>query len=368
MKFNSALCLAALGFTLLPLPAAAFKLKPEGSFIERKLASRSQSYWEKLLAGSALKGIHKIGESVHEEITNRVLGCEGDGDICGAPDYEPKNAYVLAGVRWNDDPPFRFEKGQGNFGGCEPGSTVRLVTFPRCWANVFKDGEKRAGQDVALNADNAPLLVRSHFGDLQFLHAMANHDGESASVVRNRIITWAEFTWRTALGEFPLSTRVKDIPVPGIVEFFGTKGWSIQDLFALGNPHVRRPDNMSELAFGSLLHVIEDSFADGHVERAMPDGQEKCSETATGYTMPGKIKEFHSYVNQDSNRHGEEDARNAFSTNWSGPRPNVVDVGRTLNDYFVRHAPWSEVKPYIQCIFTLDTDARPASAGERYAR
>lgn len=368
MKLNLALCLTTLGVSLLPLPAAAFKLKPEGSFIERKLASRSQSYWEKLLSGSALNGIHKIGEPVHEEITNRVLGCEGDGDICGAPDYEPKNSYVLAGVRWNDDPPFRFEKDQGNFGGCEPGSTVRLVTFPRCWANVFKDGEKRAGQGKLLNGDNAPLLIRSHFGDLQFLHAMASRDGESPSVVRDRIIAWSEFTWRTALGEFSLSTRVKDIPVVGIAEFFGTKGWSIQDLFALGNPHVRKPENMSELAFGSLLHVVQDSFAGGHVERAMPDGQEKCSETANGYTMPGRIKEFHSYVNQDSTKHGDDDARNAFSVNWSGPRPNAVDVGRTLNDLFVRRAPWTEVKPYIQCIFTLDIDARSASAGERYVR
>jgi hypothetical protein len=368
MKFKLASYLSVLGITLLPPPAVAFKLKPEGSFIERKLANRSQSYWEKLLSGSALKGIDKIGESVHEEITNRVLGCEGDEDICAAPDYEPKNAYVLAGVRWNDDPPFRFEKDQGNFGGCEPGSTVRLVTFPRCWANVFKNGKKRAGRGEVLNADNAPLLVRSHFGDLQFLHAMANRDSESASDVRNRIIAWAEFTWRIALGEFSLSTRVKDVPVSGIVEFFGTKGWSIQDLFALGNPHVRKPENMSELAFGSLLHVVEDSFANGHVERAMPDGQEKCPEAANGYTMPGKIKEFHSYVNQDSSRHGDDDARNAFSANWSGPRPNVVDVGRTLNEFFVRRAPWNEVKPYIECIFTLDTDARPASAGARYIK
>lgn len=72
--------------------------------------------------------------------------------ICGSSDYEPKNAYVLAGVRWNDDPPFRFEKGQGNYGGCEAGATVRLVTFPRCWANVFKDGEKRAGNGETLDA------------------------------------------------------------------------------------------------------------------------------------------------------------------------------------------------------------------------
>lgn len=368
MKPNLVLRLALLGFVLLALPAEAYKLTPEGSFVERKLASRSQSYWEKILSNSALKGIHKIGESVHEEITNRILGCEGDGDVCGAPDYDPKNAYVLAGVRWNDDPPFRFEKGQGNFGGCEPGATVRLVTFPRCWANVFKYGENGAGHGEVFTAENAPLLVRSHFGDLQFLHAMATHDNENASVVRDRIITWAEFTWRTALGEFSLSTRVRDVPVGGIIEFFGTKGWSIQDLFALGNPHVRKPDNMSELAFGSLLHMVEDSFAEGHVERAMPNGQEKCAGTLNGYSMPGRVVEFHSYVQQDSSKHGDDDTRSAFSANWSGPRPNVVDVGRVLNDYFVRRASWNEVKPYIECIFALDKEVRPASAGERYTR
>ena len=357
-------------FTLLflSLSAEAFKLAPEGSFIERKLASRSQGAWEKVLSGFALKGIHKIGESVHEEITNRILGCEGDGDICGAPDYEPKNAYVLAGVRWNDDPPFRFEKGHGNYGGCEPGATVRLVTFPRCWANVFKDGEKRAAEGEALDASTAPLVVRSHFGDMQFLHAMASGNDESAAAVRERIIVWAEFTWRVALGEFPLSTRVRDVPVSGIIDWFGSKGWSIQDLFALGNPHIRKPDNMSEVAFGSLLHMVEDSFAGGHVERAMPDGNGKCVGTSPENPMPGQIVEFHSYGQQDSKRHGDDDARNAFSAHWSGARPNVVDVGRALNDHLVRRASWSEVKPYIECVFTLDKEARPASAGEKYAR
>lgn len=359
--------LAAIGLALLPLPAAAFKLTPEGSFIERKLASRSQSYWERLLAGTALSGIQKVGEAVHEEITNRILGCEGDADICGAPDYEPKNAYVLAGVRWNDDPPFRFEKNQGNFGGCEAGATIRLVTFPRCWANVFKDGEKRAERGDILDGDNAPLLVRSHFGDLQFLHAMANRDTEPAETVRKRILTWAEFAWRTSLGEFSLSARVRELPIEGIGEFFAGKGWSIQDLFALGNPHIRKLDNMTEVAFGSLLHVVEDSFAAGHVARSAPDGRH-CPDPAAAHAMPGRIVEFHSYVNQDADRHGASDTRQAFSAHWSGDRPNVVDVGRTLNDYFIRRAAWSEVKPYLECIFTLDDEVRPASAGDDYSR
>lgn len=368
MFMNHALRAILVGLIFLSLPAESFKLSPEGSFIERKLASRSQSAWEKIISNLALKGIHKIGEPVHEEITNRILGCEGDADICGAPDYEPKNAYVLAGVRWNDDPPFRFEKGHGNYSGCEPDTTVRLVTFPRCWANVFKDGKVRAGKGETLDANTAPLVLRSHFGDMQFLHSMASRDSEPAAVTRERIIMWAEFTWRVALGEYSLSTRVRDVPVNGLREFFGIKGWSIQDLFSLGNPHVRKPVNLSELAFGSLLHMVEDSFAGGHVERAIPDSQEKCVGTIREHSVPGRIVEFHSYGQQDSKKHGDDDARSAFSAHWSDTKPSVIEIGRTLNDYFVRRTPWNELKPYIECIFALDKDVRPASAGEKYAR
>ena len=346
--------------------AEAFKLSPEGSFIERKLASRTQGYWEKTLANYTLKGIHVIGGSVHEEITNRILGCEGDGDVCGDPEFDPMNAYVLAGVRWNDDPPFRFEKGHGNFGGCEPGATVRLVTFPRCWGSVFKDGEKNASRGKTLDAKTAPLLVRSHFGDMQFLHSMAARDNEPASDVRARIMAWAEFTWKIALNEVPLSTRVRDIPVSGFVELFGPKGWSVQDLFSLGNPHIRKPENMSAVAFGSLLHMVQDSFASGHVERASPDGREKCP-SPNEHLMPGRIVEFHSYGQQDAAKHGHADAREAFSAHWSSARPNIIDVGKVLHGYFLRRAEWVEVRPYLECLFVLDTEVRPASAGEAYS-
>jgi hypothetical protein len=46
----------------------------------------------------------------------------------------------------------------------------------------------------------------------------------------------------------------------------------------------------------------------------------------------------------------------------------VVDVGRALNEYFVGRAPWTEVKPYVECVFPLAKEVRPASAGAKYAR
>jgi hypothetical protein len=369
MKKSLQLCVIVVAVILTSFPAEAFKLSPEGSFIERKLASRPQSTWERTLSYLALKGIHKFGEPVHEEITNRILGCEGDADICGAPEYDPDNAYFLSGVRWNDDPPFRFEQGHGRFSGCEPGATIRLVTFPRCWANVFKDGETRAREGASFDAkSSAPLLLRSHFGDMQFLHSMACRDKEPAAVTREKILAWAEFTWRVGSGEFPLSTPVKDVPIRGLSDLFENKGWSILDLFSLGNPHVRKPGSMSKLAFGSLLHLVEDSFAGGHTERAVPDPQARCEGTMKEHPAPGRIKEFHFYGQQDPKKHDSGDTRSAFSAHWSGTRPNVIEVGRSLYQYYMEGEEWENVKPYIECIFALDREAPPASAGENYAR
>ena len=352
----------------LPSFAGAWQLSPEGSFIERKLASRSQNYFEKVLSSISLRGIAIVGNSGHEEITNRTLGCVGDADICGAPEYEPEFAYILAGVRWNDDPPFRFSTGQGNFSGCKVAQTVRLTTQPVCWANTFKDGEARAAKGVALDGSNATMLVRSHFGDLQFLHAMAASDGESPEVTRARILAWAEFAWRSSRGEYDLETTMVSLPIAGFLTMFSSnREWRIQDLYALGNPHIRTPDAMAKVAFGNLLHIVQDSFAEGHVERRTPVLGHTCA-ALPGLAQPGKIVEFHSYSHQDSGRHGHSDSRNAFSAHWSADKPSVVDVGKELNAFRLRKSSWDEVKPYLECIFTLDPQARVASAGDGYSR
>ena len=46
----------------LPSFAGAWQLSPEGSFIERKLASRSQNYCERVLSSISLRGIAIVGK------------------------------------------------------------------------------------------------------------------------------------------------------------------------------------------------------------------------------------------------------------------------------------------------------------------
>ncbi len=354
---------------LCAVTASAWQLSPDPTVIEKALVDREQAWYEKIFTKLAFIGVEVVGGSVHEEIVNRSLGCEGDAFYCGLPSYDPKNAYFIAGVRWNDDPPFRFFGNRGRFDGCAAGQTVRLVTQPVCWGNTFKDGEKRAAAGVKLDGNNATLLVRSHFGDLQFLHAMAVSDGEPATVTRQKILAWAEFTWRVARQDagFDGEQKIWQLPIEGFSSLFQyNKEWRVQDLFALGNELVRQPDAMSQLALGSLLHSTQDSFARGHVERRTSSPGKKCAANSS-WVAPGEIMEFHSYVKQDPAKHGKADSRDAFSAHWAGDRSNVVSVGQTLHALYLEKAPWETASKYLECVFTLDPDARPSSSGDAFS-
>lgn len=367
MRQGSTGCRIARGLVAVALsaaivmPAAAWKLSPSGTEQERKVSALTAGRWERAVQSLARSGIYRFTEPVHEEITQKVYGCEGDGEACASGDMLYASPYVIAGVRWNDDPPFRLDIGEGTKTDCKTSETIRVTTQPLCWVQLFQDAERHARSGQALDAaSGASLLARSHFGDLQFLHAMAERDGEIAYETRRRLLMWSEFTWRTSLGEYKLDSLLREVPIAGMAEFFGHSEWRVQDLFTLGNPPLRR--YVHEVAFGSLLHTVEDSFAKGHVEREEGVSGATCPDTDR-LPMPGRVREFHSYVRQNSSRHGNYDTAEAFEAHMLAERPNVVDVGRALRELNDARAPWERARPYLECIFALADPQRPASAG-----
>ncbi len=349
----------------LPKSVTAFNLSPEGTALERRLSQVGESWLKRIIESWALRGIHHFTEPVHEEITQRIYGCEGDEAVCADPDLGFASSFIVAGVRWNDDPPFRLGKGQGRGLDCKVEETIRFITQPVCWAGLWRDGKARAERGEFFDeASGVSLLYRSHFGDLQFLHSMASRDGETAETTRKKILMWAEFSWRTALKEYTLQTYLRDIPIEGFNDHFARSGWRVQDLFTLGNYQLRK--NMHEVAFGSLLHMVEDSFARGHVDREEPVYGQTCSETDQ-YPKPGMIREFHSYGNQDASKHAEYDSRHKFTMYMSAERPNVVDVGRVLKDLYARGNSWEAIKPYFECVFQIEDSAK-ASPGTAFEK
>lgn len=346
-------------------PAYAYKLATKASPEERQLAGITNSYWTSALGRIAARGMPLLTEPVHEEITNRIYGC--NGDVCAGSEATQAPAAVLAGVRWNDDPPFRLGAQQARDTDCKTRETIRFETQPMCWIALFRAAERGAAAGEIYGPGDA-MLYRSHFGDLQFLHAMAAHDGELARDTKARLMGWFEFAWRSALGEHVLDTRLRDIDNPIIQTAFGNGEWRLLDLYTQGaSGGLRR--HVADVAFGSLLHALEDSYAGGHAEREESSGTGFCRAGDITIQAPGAILSFHAYNHQDHAAHGEADARYAFMRSFQQPG-NVVEAGRALVRAREQHMSWAAVQPLFDCLLTLqrpDSEAGPgdfAKSGE----
>lgn len=306
-----------------------------------------------------------MSDPVHERIVHQIYGCEGDEDTCSNPsrphDFGPES--VIAGAEWNDNPPFLLKK--SSLKECASAiSDQAVIHLPKqslCWAKLLKDAERKAASGIIFDyASGAALVLRVHFGDLQFLHSMAP-DNEDPNITRKRMLMWSELTWRVATGDFVLGTFLAKTNIDGMKELFSS-GWSVLQLFTLGDPTYR--SEIKNLAFGSLLHMISDSFALSHTERIETTGV--FCEGAPSYQEPGRIVNFHSYGGQDHTKHGEMDTQDSLDVHLAIVSPSAVDVGKNLLSLYRSGKKWEEVKPYMECVFALDSSASAASPGDRF--
>lgn len=250
-----------------------------------------------------LEGPWNKGDPVHEVLTLETLKAatggtpkESRGDLLKGvnDDKLPKgtstSAHNLApesdidrsaqefirGVVWPDDPKcllFDDPKGTTNY------------SSGAAWYEEFDEDEKD---------DKKALTARSHYGDLQFFHAMASKDGEKAEETKKKMMAWAEFNVSVATGKIGPDTKLDEIE--GIQELFKEqKGFTVKDLFggSAAGGKALSGDDVKQRAAGALLHMIQDSHAQGHCERD---------------PVTGEIKSFHSYGGQDHTKHGAKDA------------------------------------------------------------
>ncbi len=222
--------------------------------------------------------VSSIINPVHEELTIKTLLIVKDTRKPGFDliddDLIKK---VIQGVRWNDDPL--------NF----------LPENPRQWLLNFDHASK-----ISDRIDESfDLFYRSHHADLQFLHAMASAENETAQFTRDAILSWIEFTYKVSSGYIPIHTPFKDLgnfltsnANLFFKKYFTRNGrrvhWTPAYLFSLKcTREVSLPSafgaldcsqtswlphkhDIQNIALGSLLHVIQDSFSDSHVTRS-PD-------------------------------------------------------------------------------------------------
>lgn len=353
--------------SLIPNITYAFKLKPSGTDDEQVIVNLEGGipslFWSKV---TRLLMDH-FTNGVHEEVTNRIWGCSlpQGADVRDARCLLWKDTpdAVLYGVQWNDNPPFKLDaSGDKN---CALSTPIRLPDRqPNCWRILFGDAAKRAAAgEYLMQRGGFSLLYRSHFGDLQFLHAMASWNGEAMNATRSKIMMWAEFSYRVAVGDIKPSTRMSEVSIPGFRNVLGQYWSDVTLLFTYGVPAYQ--GRIPEVAFGSLLHLVQDSFSKSHVSRepavGICGGDEKKPNG-------GRIIEFHGYGDQDGDKHGVQDSRDIMLASLiSDPKNNVVTVGRHLKSLYDRREPWSVVKDYLEaCVFSVAEDdmEKPAGPGQ----
>jgi hypothetical protein len=117
---------------------------------------------------------------------------------------------------------------------------------------------------------------------------MASADAELPSVTKGKMLNWARFLVGVAAGRISPDTKIKDIPAIQSL-FPANTDWTIKKLFVF---ETATDLQARQRAVGVLFHMIQDSFAHGHVQR----------DPATD-----DIQEFHAYGSQDEDKHGSYD-------------------------------------------------------------
>jgi hypothetical protein len=240
------------------------------------------------------------GQAVHETLTLLAVGQAieqleasgaGRGDLLKGFDtkhlpslddpkgheYDPEKAQkshqqFLRGVIWADDPlGLLFDKPEG----------TEDYSSGVAWYQHYKRGEKG-------KFDPDDLIARSHFGDLQFFHGMASKDDESPVVTKAHMLNWAGFLIDVATARTPASAKLGDVAAVKSL-FPANADWTVKQLFGWAKAS---DTDTRQRAVGALFHMIQDSYAHGHVQR-----DEKT----------GDIVEFHAYGHQDEKEHGKYD-------------------------------------------------------------
>lgn len=367
--------------------AQAFQIAPLGSQFEAQLTNEPESTLVRV-AGKLGKLVKK---PVHEEITQLAFDCPiensllQDNEECARRDNPFATAFIIYGVRWNDLPPFKLKPNEGKrckkfltgVAACNTGQTIRFSTQPECWYCIFTAAEsftgkggtiagcpkdKAGGSHIALGN----LLTRSHYGDLQFLHSMAVHEGVPPEQTQRQVLSWIEFAWRVSVGDIKPDQRLSGVDIPLVAERFGCSEWTVADLYILGQQD-RLLRNIKDVAFGSVLHTVQDSFSSSHTQREASGDPGFCG-VGDKYPKASPIKEFHSYGTQDGHRHDEEDQRAAMVSHAIERKTEAIAASRLLVDFYRDMKSWGDVRPYVECLFELKQNASPSSAGDNFRR
>jgi hypothetical protein len=261
------------------------------------------------------------------------------------------------GMIWNDDPScLLFDKSFDDNRDFSSGTT---------WYGKFLNGSPKC------------MTQRSHFGDLQFLHSMGTHEGEKPYDTRNSILRWMGVMYKLACGNQGVSE------LDGLRDHFPdyfngstdpSGGTTLRDLILATRPEYKE-SKISLRALGVCMHMIQDSYAMGHVQRRLSNPNDFVGRDANGYinfragtwAQWGAIVSFHAYGKQDGERHtfydGLEGARppnpkDLQSFNRLHGARDAIEASIVLINAFAEKLPWEKLREKLEStVYSIDPKA-----------
>jgi hypothetical protein len=267
--------------------------------------------------GYEAEGVFKIQEGIHEGLTFAAL-VTSSLKISATKKIDQKTNEFMRGVFWNDDPAIlMFHESTMN-------NWLFSATGSQNWKDIFEAGEFAKVNDLK------NLTVRTHYFDLQFLHAMASEIGEKPHDTLAKILLWTEVLYKLSIGEEGVSKSdlLDSVKVKSLVsyntdsytyslgKFFNAAteptGKKTLDYLLTRNSKYVYLD-ISRRAIGSLLHLVQDSFARGHVKRTLLNPGDLVKPDVTDVFKTGKygkfgdVENFHCYRGQNKPQHEKYD-------------------------------------------------------------
>lgn len=299
----------------------------------------------------------RISEPVHEEITKRAracaaaaataplpLACAQDAPAPAGEQRGNKYDSLMRGVWWNDDP------NQLLFAGWQ----LKWLAWMDDAERIAKHKRNWKGRAAEITPDYY-MTYRSHYGDLQFLHAMASDDGELAADTRDRLLDWAGYAYAVATGRIDHYVKFEALDDAFVrLHFAHRPGWTTNYLFA---PKYQLRDALHNrrMALGALLHTVQDSYSSSHAARSL-DASPRCAS--------GRVRQFYAYNRQDPDLHGEADKRAGWQGTAFNEIQNPVNVSATLIAFAERDTDWPTVRTYlVDTVFCLDADSERSGPG-----
>lgn len=266
------------------------------------------------------------------------------------------------GLVWNDDPScYLFDD-----------YTKKNHDFSTgiAWYNDFENGPPSC------------MIRRSHFGDLQFLHAMGAGAGEEPAETQRKLLKWIEVMYKLACGNQGVSDT--DQLKQTLGEWFNadtkpTDQETMRGLILASTPNYYQT-NIQWRALGVCLHLISDSYAVGHTQRRLRNPDSYQGRDSKGYMVfkPGTwgdwgaVINFHHYDGQNSDRHSHYDGLEGVSlpvpkdldsfNSIIGAR-NAIEGCKKLINFWADAVKWEDgVETFLKTeVFALDKDVSPSN-------